>query len=99
MDEKDLEHRLTSVEQVSSSNSRRLDECENRLDNVVDIAVSVRELVVEVKHMREDLNETIQRISKLESKGGESWDKIKWIVITGIVTALLGYFLGTLGLS
>ena len=94
-----LEHRLTQVEQRSQSNTHRLDEAEAELKDIRDLVSSVRELAVEVKHMRENVNDTIGRLDKLEGKDGESWNKVKWIIITGIVTAVLGYFLGTLGLS
>ena len=99
MDEKDLEHRLTSVEQRSQSNTHRLDEHEKKLDDITDLVLSVKELAMETKHMREDLNETIQRLSKLESKDADKWDKFKWLIVAGLVTLVLGYLALSVGLK
>jgi len=49
--------------------------------------------------MREDLNETIARLNKLESKDGDKWDKFKWLIVAGLVTIILGYLAVQLGLK
>lgn len=102
MDEKEqiqYEHRLTEVENRSKSNTHRLDEVENTLKENTDLIVSIKELALETKHMREDLNEMIQRLDKLENKDGEKWDKFKWLIVAGLVTLILGYLAVTLGLK
>lgn len=102
MDEKEqiqYEHRLTEVENRSKSNTHRLDEVENTLKENTDLIVSIKELALETKHMREDLNETIQRLDKLESKDGDKWSKFKWLIVTGLVTLILGYLAASIGLK
>lgn len=93
------EHRLTEVEQRSKSNTHRLEEHEKKLDDITDLVLSVKELAMETKHMREDLNETIQRLSKLESKDADKWDKFKWLIIAGIITIVLGYLAVSIGIK
>lgn len=97
MDEKEYEHRLTAIESRCKSNSHRLDTVEAELKENTELIVSIKELVLETKHMREDLNETIQRLDKLENKDGEKWDKFKWLIVAGLVTLILGYLAVTLG--
>lgn len=92
------EHRLTEVEARSKSNSHRLEDVENQLKENTDLIVSIKELALEVKHMREDLNETIQRLDKLESKDADKWDKFKWLLVAGIITIILGYLAVSIGL-
>lgn len=102
MDEKEqiqYEHRLTGVENRSKSNTYRLDDVEKTLKENTDLIVSIKELALETKHMREDLNETIQRLDKLENKDGEKWDKFKWLIVAGLVTLILGYLAVTLRLK
>lgn len=102
MDEKEqiqYEHRLTEVENRSKSNTYRLDDVEKTLKENTDLIVSIKDLALETKHMREDLNETIQRLDKLENKDGEKWDKFKWLIVAGLVTLILGYLAVTLGLK
>lgn len=99
MDSVNIEHRLTEVEQRTKSNSHRLEEHDKKLDDITDLVLSVKELAMETKHMREDLNETIQRLSKLESKDADKWEKFKWLIVAGVVTIVLGYLAVSVGLK
>lgn len=40
------------------------------------------------------VNELKVTVNELNAKDGKTWNNIKWLVISGIVTALLGFFLG-----
>ena len=51
------------------------------------------------KYMRGDLNETVERLNKLEGKDGDKWDKFKWLIVTGLVTLILGYLAVSVGLK
>lgn len=99
MDSVNIEHRLTEVEQRTKSNSHRLEEHDKKLDDITDLILSVKELAMETKHMREDLNETIQRLSKLEGKDADKWEKFKWLIVAGVVTIVLGYLAVSVGLK
>lgn len=99
MSEAELEHRLTDIENRSKSNTKRLDEHDEKIANITDLVVSVKELALEVKHMREDLNETVQRVSRLENRENEKWEKFKWLIVAGLVTVALSCFAVTLGIK
>ena len=60
---------------------------------------AIKELATEVKYMRGDLNETIERLNKLESKDGDKWEKFKWLIVAGLVTLILGYLAVSVGLK
>lgn len=94
-----IEHRLTEVEERSKSNTRRIDEHDEKLKNNYELIGAIKELAVETKHLREDVNETISRLDKLESKDSETWDKFKWLIVAGVVTIILGYLAVTVGLK
>ena len=96
---KEVEHRLTELEKRSKSNTHRLDEHEEAIKENSNLISAIKELAVETKYMREDLNETIERLNKLESKNGAKWDKFKWLIVAGLVTIVLGYLAVTLGLK
>lgn len=93
-----IEHRLTEVEGRSKSNTKRLDEHEGKIKENRDLIDAIRDLATETKHMREDLNNTIDRLNKLESKDIDTWAKFKWLIVTGVVSIILGYLAGTIGL-
>lgn len=49
--------------------------------------------------MREDLNDTIERLNKLENKDGKKWEKFKWLLVAGLVTIVLGSLAVQVGLT
>lgn len=94
-----VEHRLTEVENRSKSNTHRLDDCEAAIKENSELIGAIKELAIETKYMRADLNETIERLNRLESKDGSKWDKFKWLLVAGIVTVIIGYIAIQLGLK
>ena len=95
----EIEHRLTAVENRSRSNTKRIDEHDEALKENTDLISAIKELAVETKYMRADLNEVIERLNKLENKDGAKWDKFKWLLVAGLVTIILGYIAIQLGLK
>ena len=86
-----IEHRLTEVDARARSNTKRLDEHDEILKSNSEMIGAIKELATEVKYMRGDLNETVERLNKLEGKDGDKWDKFKWLIVTLILTIILGY--------
>ena len=95
----DLEHRLTAVEDRSLSNTKRLNEHDEAIKENSELIVAIKELAIETKYMREELNETVERLNKLENAGGDKWDKFKWLIVTALVSIILGYIAVQLGLG
>lgn len=56
-------------------------------------------LATEVKYMRADLNDTIERLNKLEGKDSDKWEKFKWLLVAGLVTIVLGSLAVQVGLK
>lgn len=94
-----VEHRLTDVENRAKSNTKRLDEHDDKLKENGELISAIKELAIETKYMREDLNETIERLDKLETKDGDTWDKFKWLIVTGVVSIILSYLAVSIGLK
>lgn len=95
----DFEHRLTEVEQRAKSNTIRIDEHDREIKENNNLIGAIKELATEVKYMREDLNDTIERLNKLEGKDGDKWEKFKWLLVAGLVTILLGSLAVQVGLK
>ena len=94
-----FEHRLTEAEARSRSNTKRLDEHDEAIKENSNLISAIKELAIETKYMREDLNETISRLDKLENKDGDKWEKFKWLIVAGLVTIVLGYLAVSVGLK
>lgn len=95
----DFEHRLTEVEQRAKSNTIRIDEHDQEIKENNNLIGAIKELATEVKYMRADLNDTIERLNKLEGKDGDKWEKFKWLLIAGLVTIVLGSLAVQVGLK
>lgn len=95
----DFEHRLTGVEQIAKSNTKRLDEHDQEIKENNNLIGAIKELATEVKYMREDLNDTIERLNKLEGKDSDKWEKFKQLLVAGLVTIVLGSLAVQVGLK
>lgn len=91
--------RLVEVEQRSKSNTKRLDEDERKIDDIHNLALSVRDLATEVKLMREDLNKMDKRVLAIEDKPNKRMDQLWGYMMSGIVGGIIGYVFFKLGLK
>jgi len=91
--------RLVEVEQRSKSNTKRLDEDERKIDDIHNLALSVRDLATEVKLMREDLNKMDKRVLAIEDKPNKRMDQLWGYMMSAIVGGIIGYVLLKLGLK
>ena len=71
--------------------NRRLDLLEKATEQNNKLLVSVERLASSMENMQKELNEQGNRLEILESRDGESWRKVKWHVLTAILTAIITY--------
>ena len=90
--------KIIETEQSVKSAHHRIDKVENEVGEIKELTIAVKEIAMETKKNREDLNKMDNRIKDMEDKPAKSWEKLKWVIIVGVVTAVLGFFLGKLGL-
>lgn len=93
-----IEHRLTEVEARAKSNTKRLDEHDELLKENNELIGAVKELANETKHIREELNKNTSRVDKLEAKDSDTWNKFKWLIVTGVTSVVIGYLAASIGL-
>ena len=82
--------KLVEVEQRSKSNTKRLDKIDKQIEEMGELMQTVASLTTEIKYMREEFNEGLSRITRLEQKPVENYNKIVMYIITTILGALLG---------
>lgn len=98
MDEKDIEHRLTEVEQRSKSNQHRLEEVEKRQDNLDDLVSTVKVLAVREETVENDVKEIKLDVKSLTNKPGQRWDNLMDKIILVIASAVVGFILAQIGM-
>lgn len=74
----------------------RLKLLEQSVKDFSDVVVAIKELAVETKYMREDLNNTVSRLEKLEHRDLDKWEKFKWAILVALISATVGIFIGYL---
>ncbi len=68
MNELDVEHRLTEVEQRAKSNSHRLEELEPVVKEIHIMSNTMIQLVEEVKHTNETVASLDKKVDKMDSR-------------------------------
>lgn len=86
------------VENEMSHQNTRLDKLENMVVQINELSLSVKELAINMENAIEQIAKQNTRIEKIEGRAGENWQKVVGAIITGVVGALVGYFMA-LGLS
>ena len=98
MEQKYIE-KLIETEQRSKSNTKRLDSVEEKVEDIHNLTLAVKEIATEVKMMREDLNKIDNRVVVLEEKPSKRMDLIWGYIVSAFIGGLIGYILLKLGLK
>lgn len=97
--EKDIEHRLTVVEDRSKSNTIRLDEVERRQDNLEELTTTVKVLATKEENVERTVSEIKDDVKEMKDKPNKRYDKIIDVVITAVIGILVGYIFAKIGIS
>lgn len=73
---------LIENQQSCKSAHHRLDGFEKKLDNIQELTVAVKEIAMETKATREDVNDMNNRLKKVEEEPAANWKNLKWMVVT-----------------
>ena len=99
MNEIDIEHRLTDVENRSKSNTHRLDKLEPIVDEIHTMSNTMAQLVQEVKHTNETVNNLDAKVDKMDRRvddmeraPAEDVKKYKSTAITAVISTIAGAF-------
>ena len=96
--EREIEHRLTEVEERSKSNTHRLDEVEKRQDNLDKLATSVSLLAEREERVESDVKEIKSDVKSLAEKPGKRYDSLVDKVVWAVAAAVIAFLLGRIGL-
>lgn len=85
-------HRITLLE-------ANIDEIHNLSKTTERLAVNMENMVKSQNNMNESLKAQGERLGALEKEPAEKWNKIVWVVISVVVTAVLTYIISMVGLK
>lgn len=94
----DVEHRLTSVEDRSKSNTKRLDEVEKRQDNLDDLVSTVKVLAIREENVESDVKEIKTDVKSLKDIPAKRWNAIVEKALLVLVGAVISFLLTKIGM-
>ena len=77
MQDTELIEKVAHLEEREKSNTKRIDAVENKVENIYDLTLSVREIATEMKAMREDQNKMNERLKIIEEKPMQDYEETK----------------------
>ena len=96
--ENNFEHRLPVVEDRSKSNTKRLDEVEQRQDDLDDLVTTVKVLATREENVESDVKEIKRDVKDMAGKSGKRWDELIDKIIWAIAAAFIGFIVAQIGL-
>ena len=86
------------VDEENGRQNDRLDSLETALKQILSISTSVEKLAIHMEHMSEEQKSQGERLKVLEDRDGEKWRSVVSHIIVAVVTAVVAFILGKLGL-
>lgn len=83
--------------QSCKSAHHRLDKIEGDIGEIRELTIAVKEIAMETKATREDVNDMNNRLKTVEEKPARNWENLIKTIMTCIATAIAGYFLAKFG--
>ena len=103
MNDLDIEHRMTEVEARAKSNTHRLDRLEPIVEEIHTMSNTMVQLVQEVKHTNETVNNLDAKVDRMDSRVDEmektpakDWSNAKRTVFNTILGAVVGFLIAGL---
>ena len=81
------------VEEEDVRQNRRIELLEEQTKQINNLTISVEKLAQSVKTIAESLEAYGKRLETLEGRDGEKWRKVVGIVLTAVISGVIGYFL------
>lgn len=99
MTELEWERRLSRVEDRTKSNTHRLDEVEQRQEDMTELVRSVAAIAQKQTDMDADMKEIKADVKALTGKPGRRWDSVVEKALLTAVAVLVGWLLLRLGIQ
>lgn len=86
------------MEDEHSRQNKRIAELENRVDESNKLLASIERLATNMENMQKEQAEQGERLTKLESKDGEMWQKLIGYIISAVVGGIIVFVFKQIGM-
>lgn len=90
---------LTEVDQRSRSNTHRIDQMQDKLEDYGEMVSTIKVLANEQGHIKDDVSSIKKTVTGLAEKPGKRWDDLVKTVIGIVVGALLALAFTRMGIG
>lgn len=95
----DLAVKVAEIDQRSKSNTKRLDEMKEKLEDYGEMVSTIKVLANEQGHIKDDVSAIKKTVTGLAEKPGKRWDDLVKTVIGIVVGALLALAFTHMGIA
>lgn len=89
---------MKRIEDEDNRQNHRIDKLEGALDKLNELASSVQVMAQNIATMTQELKRQSDRLEEIEKEPADKWKKLTWLVITGVVGAVVGFALSKIGI-
>ena len=94
----EYDERMKRIEDEDNRQNHRIDKLETITDQIADMAASIKAMVVTMQGMQKEQEKQGKRLSEIEKKPADNWDKLVYSIITMVATAAITWILAKGGL-
>ena len=94
----EYDERMKRIDDEDRRQNHRIDKLETITDQIADMAASIKAMVVTMQGMQKEQEKQGKRLSEIEKKPADNWDKLVYSIITMVATAAITWILAKGGL-
>lgn len=87
----EYDERMKRIEDEDRRQNHRIDKLETITDQIADMAASIKAMVVTMQAMQKEQEEQGKRLTEIERKPADNWDKLVYTIIAMVATAAVTY--------
>ena len=91
----------SEFDRIRDENQRqnnRIGVLESKVEKLNEVTLAIKELTINMGHMCQTQQAMQADLESLKSAPAEKWDKAVWVIITAVLSCVVGYALKTIGL-
>lgn len=85
-------------DEINANQNRRLDNIEDELKEIRKLNMTVAEMAQTLKQMANELSRQGDRLEEIEKEPAKNWKNTVWLIIAGVLGAVLTMILRRMGL-
>lgn len=87
----EYDERQKRIDDENNRQNHRIDKLETITDQIAEMAASIKAMVVTMQSMQREQEEQGKRLSDIEKKPADNWDKLVYTIIAMVATAAITY--------